>query len=257
MQRTNYLHLYMIFMVALIWLKDTTASSLILATDDGPPHMIKATNSGIDIDIVRQVLNQIGYDIDTVYVSLKRAKRMVIENKADVFVPTFFQDDSDKIYLSHPVIRYRPMVFTLKSRNISYHAISDLKHLSIATFQGASGYFGEEFSSLSKKSDYRELPDMAKLPELLLKGRFDVIILDFYIFYYFLKKQLENNPAPFAYREISSFALVPEVNAYAGFNNKTLRDKFNQQLSIFKGDKLDQEIIEYYIGPIEILADED
>jgi ABC-type amino acid transport substrate-binding protein len=234
--------------------ENSIAKRLILATDDGPPHMIKETDDGIDIDIVKQVLHQIGYDIDIIYVPLERAKLMVSDNKADVFVPTFFKPDDNDIYLSDPIISYKPMVFSLKSNNISYKSISDLKKLSIVTFQGASGYFGEEFAKLSQKSDYRELPNMSKLPELLLKERYDVVILDFYIFLYFLKKQLDNNRAEYAYKDIASFALIPEVKAYAGFNDKLLRDNFNQQLSIFKQAKSDQRIIEYYIGPIDLLA---
>ena len=227
------------------------AKRFILATDDGPPHMIKETGGGIDIDIVKQVLKQIDHELDIIYVPLERAKLMVSEGKADIFVPTFFQPDNKNIYYSDPVISYKPMVFSLKGNNISYNSISDLKGLSIITFQGASGYFGEEFAKLSTKSDYQELHDMSKFPELLLKERYDVVILDFYIFYYFLKKQLEKNKERYAYKEISSFALIPEVKAYAGFNDKLLRDKFNQQLAIFKKAESDKKIVEYYIGEVK------
>ena len=248
------MYLYIVLILAFLYPVNSNANRLILATDDGPPHMIKATDGGIDIDIVRQVLKQIGYGIDTIYVPLERAKLMVSENKADVFVPTFFQPDNKNIFLSNPIISYQPMVFSLKSNSISFESISDLKDLSIVTFQGASGYFGEEFAKLSQKSDYIELHDMAKFPGLLLKERYDVVVLDFYIFYYFLKKELENNRAQFAYKEIISSALIPEVKAYAGFNDKVLRDKFNKQLSIFQKAKDDQKIVEYYIGPVDSLA---
>jgi len=240
--------------LALLSPTHANGNRLILATDDGPPHMVKAKNGGIDIDIVKQILKQIGHDIDIIYVPLERAKLMVSEHKADVFVPTFFQPHNKKVYYSDPVISYKPMVFTLKSSGIAYKSMSDLKNLSIITFQGASGYFGEEFAKLSKKPDYHELHDMSKFPELLLKERYDVVILDFYIFYYFLKKQLEKSNAQYIYKEITSFALVPEVKAYAGFNDEVLRNQFNQQLSIFKQAKSDQRIVEYYIGPVESLA---
>lgn len=254
MKQICYIYIILTLTLILLYSEDSNANRLILATDDGPPHMIKENDGGIDIDIVKQVLNQIGYDIDTIYVPLERAKKMVSESKADVFIPTFYQSDNKNIYLSDPVISYKPMVFSLKSRNFSYKSISDLENLSIVTFQGASGYFGEEFAKLSQKADYRELHNMAKFPELLLKERYEVVILDFYIFYYFLKKQLENNKAQYAYKEITSFALTPEVKAYAGFNDKKLRDNFNQQLSIFQQAKNDQRIIEFYIGPVDLLA---
>jgi len=254
MRQIYHIHLFLALIVVLLLPESSNANRLILATDDGPPHMIKETDGGIDIDIVKQVLNQLGYNIDTIYVPLKRAKLMVSENKADVFLPTFFQPDNQNIYLSDPIISYKPMVFSLKSNNISYKSIKDLKNLSIVTFQGASGYFGEEFAQLSQKPDYQELHNMAKFPELLLKNRYDVVVLDFYIFYYFLKKQLEKNKAHYAYKEISSAALLPEVKAYAGFNDKLLRDKFNLQLSIFKQAENDRKIVEYYIGTVDLLS---
>jgi len=254
MQRICRLHICLVLILALLNPAKSYASRLILATDDGPPHMIKETDGGIDIDIVKQVLNQVGHQVDTIYVPLERAKMMVSEQKADVFIPTFYQPDNDNIYLSDAVIEYKPMVFSLKSKGIVYEKISDLQNLSVVTFQGASGYFGEEFAKLSSKSNYQELHDMSKFPELLLKERYDVVILDFYIFYYFLKKQLEKSTAQYAYKEITSFALVPEVKAYAGFSDKALRDKFNQQLKVFKEAKNDLKIVEYYIGPVDSLA---
>jgi ABC-type amino acid transport substrate-binding protein len=251
MQRINHIYLFLVLVFASLYPTNSNANRLILATDDGPPHMIKAIDGGIDIDIVKQVLNQIGHDVDTIYVPLERAKLMVSDHKADVFVPTFFQPDNNNIYYSDPVISYKPMVFSLKSNKILYKSISDLKKLSVITFQGASGYFGKEFAKLLEKSDYKELHDMSKLPELLLKERYEVVVLDYYIFYYFLKQQLEKNSVKFTYQEIVSFPLIPEVNAYAGFNDKVLRDKFNQQLSIFKQAKNDQRIVENYIGSVD------
>ena len=254
MQLTYHIYFFLAMILISLYPTHSKANRLILATDDGPPHMIKETDGGIDIDIVKQVLNQIGHDVDIIYVPLGRAKLMVSEKKADVIVPTFFQSNNKYIYYSDPVINYKPMVFSLKSNNVTYKSISDLQNLSIVTFQGASGYFGEEFAKLSEKSDYKELHDMSKFPELLLKGRFEVVVLDYYIFYYFLKKQLDKNRSQYAYKEITSFPLTPEVKAYAGFNDKVLRNKFNQQLSIFKDVKNDQKIVEYYIGLADSLA---
>lgn len=251
MQRVHVLYRFLICFLVLLYPINTSAKRLILATDDGPPHMIKETGGGIDIDIVKQVVKQVGHDIDIIYVPLERAKLMVSEGQADIFIPTFLQPDNKNIYYSNAVISYKPTVFSLKKNNISYESINDLTKLSIITFQGASGYFGEEFAKLSHKSNYQELHDMSKFPELLLKERYDVVVLDFYIFYYFLKKQLEKDREQYAYKEIASFALVPDVKAYAGFNDKYLRDKFNQQLAIFQQAGKAKKIVEYYIGEVD------
>lgn len=253
MQQTFFTRFLLALILLLPLVKNATANHLIIATDDGPPHMIKATGGGIDIDIARQVLNEIGYETEITYVPLARAKVMVSERKADVFLPTFYQPDDKGIYLSDSIISYKPTVFSLASNNILYGSIKDLENLSVVTFQGASGYFGEEFSQLSEKVNYRELHNMETLPKLLLTKRYDVVVLDLYIFYYFLKKHLEGGETLGTYKEITSFPLVPEVKAHAGFNDKALRDKFNQQLSLFKKAKKDKKIVEHYIGIINPL----
>ena len=44
--------------------------------------------------------------------------------------------------------------------------------------------------------------------------------------------------------------LIPEVNAYVGFHDKTLRDNFNVKLKAFIEANRQNKIIEKYIGTI-------
>ena len=78
------------------WL--THATEVIIASDNGPPHMIAEHNAGIDLDIVSEVLRLLGHTPHYVYAPLHRAKQLVIEGKADLFVPTFYQQDSDGLF---------------------------------------------------------------------------------------------------------------------------------------------------------------
>jgi ABC-type amino acid transport substrate-binding protein len=223
-----------------------------MLTDDGPPHMIKASNNGIDVDIAREVLQEIGYRVKLDYAPLKRSMYQVAQKKANLFLPTFFQDDTSELFISASIIKYRPMVFSLKKSNFLFKNISDLKGERIATFQGATGYFGEEFMKISKYKNYRELHDMSKFPEMLIKGRTDVVVLDYYIFYYFLQKYLKDSPTDkFLINEIAEFSLFPEVKAYVGFHDQKLRNDFNNQLHIYKSQNKDNKVIEKYIGQIE------
>lgn len=235
------------------------AKALIMYTSDAPPHMIAATNSGIDIDIVRSVLNSLGHQVDVKFSPLKRAMEQVKMHKADVFLPTFYQQDSDNIYISNPYMQYRPMIFTLKESAIKIESYADLHDVSVVSFQGASGYFGEALSTVIEQQTYTELHDMSTLPTLLLMKRFDVVILDYYIFYYFLKMYQENySPeANLDYALIDDYAslvqrhdIIAPANVHVGFNNADLRDKFNQQLKLAVKDELHNQIIEKYIGTI-------
>jgi ABC-type amino acid transport substrate-binding protein len=211
--------------------------------------MIAATKNGIDVDITREVLQELGYKVNIEFAPLKRSMRQVIEKKADLFLPSFFQNDSKEFFLSIPFIRYRPTAFSLKNHNFIFKKIEDLTGKQLITFQGATGYFGDEFVKISKLKSYRELHDMSKLPEMLIKKRCEVVVLDYYIFHYFLKEYLKLNPnESFAVQELEEFRIFPEVNAHVVFHDKRLRNKFNKQLKLYKKNKRHEAVITKYIG---------
>ncbi|TPH15067.1 substrate-binding periplasmic protein [Litorilituus lipolyticus] len=245
------IYLYALLLLIMARPEITWAKDLLLLSDDGPPHMIEATKGGIDIDITREVLQSMGHNVRVGFVPLKRSMKQVANKEADLFLPTFFQQDTEELFISAPIISYRPTIFTLKENNFVIEEISDLSGKMIITFQGATGYFGDEFMKVSKNSAYQELPDMSILPEMLIKKRCDVVILDYYIFYYFLQKYLKQNPkVPFEHRNIKNTSLFPAVQAHVGFNNSQLRDQFNEQLVKYKNSNKDKAVIHKYIAPI-------
>lgn len=216
---------------------------VLMLSDDAPPHMISHNQSGIDIDITREVLEQLGYEITIKFAPLKRSMQQVINKQADLFLPTFFQQDTDRLFLSDPIINYRPTVFTLAETHLKWQKLTDIKDLNVATFQGATGYFGDEFIKMSQQNIYRELHDMAILPELLLSKRADVVVLDYYIFHYFIQQS-----ELFKQQNIQEHSLISEVKAHVGFNNKSLRDRFNVQLKNYLALKKDKSVINRYIN---------
>ena len=221
-----------------------TAKELVLATSNGPPHMIQADHSGIDIDIVRAVLQRLGYDLKLQYLPLARAKKMVKLGFFDATTPTFAESDSPGFYVSAPIVDYRPTVFTLRKHDYQINAIADLRGHSILTFQGARGYFGPRFVEVAATTSYKELADMSKFPRLLLRDRFSVVVLDYYIFLYFYRQQDKNRSlAPFVLHDI-----IPPVTAGVGFHDRALRDSFDQALAGFIAEGGHLSIIEKYIG---------
>ena len=229
------------------------AKELLMLTDDGPPHMIAASNSGIDVDITREILEKMGHIVKLGYAPLSRTMIQVSKKQADLFLPTFSQNDTDKLFISAPIVNYRPIAFSLENNKFQFNNISDLAGKRLLSFQGATGYLGDEFVKISKIESYRELHDMSKFPEMLIKERCDVVILDYYIFYYYLQEYLKHNPADsHKITEIDEFLLFSTVNAHVGFNDKKLRNKFNQQLQLYKSQEKDKVVIKKYINSIEL-----
>lgn len=230
---------------------DAQDKEILILTDDGPPHMIKQTDGGIDLDITIEVLQRIGHDVAVFYTPLSRAKKSVEGKLADVTVPTFFQKDSQNFYLSNPVVYYQPTLFSLSSKAIDMSDIKKLTGFRLMTFQGAKGYFNQDFLDMTRRNQYREMHDMSVLPELLFKDRADLVVLDYYIFYYFALERIESfRPDLFEH-----YPLMDKVPAYAGFHSKALRDKFNKALADYLLEGRDKLIIKKYLGddiPIDL-----
>jgi len=232
---------YALIILWLIFGDNLHAVELTIATDNAPPHVIENIRGGIDLDITVAVLSTMGHSVTVQFMPLLRGKQQVIKKQSDLFLPTFFEKDSELLFISDAIIEYRPTFFTHTNSDFVVESVADLMEKKVVTFQGASKYFGAEFLAMSKvNKHYRELPSMSLLPELLLKRRYDVVLLDYYIFYYFLD--------PHHKTDIKEHEVFDSVNAHVGFNDKKLRDKFNEHLKAFKQQAAYQNIINSYLG---------
>jgi len=213
-----------------------------MGTSDGPPYMIQATNSGLDIDIPRAVLARLGYQLKIRYMSLARATVEVQSGRLDLMAPMFVSGE-EAGHRSKPHVWYRPTAFSIAHRKLAISSISDLGRYRVTTFQGATGYFGDEFVAASQLSPhYSESYNMAKLPHLLMAKRTDVVVLDYYIFHYFWKQlEVEAKRAVVEVHEI-----FPKVPATVMFFDEALRNKFNLGLEKIQSDGSYQKIIDSY-----------
>jgi len=240
-------------LVLVILSTSSSATELLMLTDDAPPHMIEVSHNGIDVDITREVLLELGYKVKLGFAPLQRSMIQVKHKKADLFLPTFFQKDTPGLFISKAIINYRPTAFSLKKNNFHFKKILDLVCKKVLTFQGATGYFSEDFLTVSQSKNYQELHGMSKFPEMLIKERYDVVVLDYYIFYYFLQEYLKKNPSDnFNIEEIDLFVIFTEVKAHVGFNDKKLRDKFNKQLELYKIQDKEKVVIGKYIKTVNL-----
>lgn len=239
--------------LAVSFMASTSAASkrLKLVSSEGPPHTINHPEfSGIDLDVTKSVLAAMGYSTTLDFVALGRAEKLVRSGKYDLMAPIFFAQDSERFYISDPIVTYKPMVFSLRKNNFEPKSILDLANHSVVTFQGAPGYFGADFAAMAKVADYVESPDMSMIADMLAKGRYDFAVLDQYIFYYFYRLNDKN-------RSIDIFTqhyLIPPVTASVGFKDKALRDQFNHALKQFKQGTRYASIVEAYLGSMEQVA---
>jgi len=236
------------FLITLIFLTFYSSSSLsseiVIGTSNAPPYMIKDSDSGIDIEITKTVLENMNYNVKLSYFSLTRALKQLKKKKVDVIVPIFTSVKDEGVYTSKPHVMYRPTAFSLKSMNLKIDNISDLGNYSIITFQGAKGYFGQKFIDAAERSPrYIEHFDMTKLVRMLISKRIDVVVLDYNIFKYYLKQMNFSSDK----QKVKEHKIIPMVPAVVGFKNKQLRDHFNLELEKLYKSGEQKKIVEKYI----------
>lgn len=218
------------------------ARTLVMGTSNGPPYMIQATDSGLDIDIPREALKRMGYDLSVRYASLARAQMEVQSRRIDLMAPLAVSG-VDGVFMSEPYIYYRAAAFSLKKNHLTINNVRDLQQYRVMTFQGAKGYFGEEFVEAVRKAPlYSEIYKLSLLPRLLFAGRTDVVVLDYYIFKHFSHLLEEQNRLP----ELFVHDIFPRVPASVAFHNKALRDEFNRGLAAIKRDGTYDQILQKY-----------
>jgi len=242
--RREWLQFIMGIILSLTLIGSVNARQLILASSEGPPHMINDNHHGIDLDIVEAVLRRLGHDVSYEFMGLRRAHLELKLGRVDVTAPVFKQDDSEGSYISDSIVLYQPMVFSLAANGLTPKTLSDLQGHSLVTFQGAPGYFGESFKQVARGDSYQELTDMGVIAELLTKGRYEYAVLDKYIFYYYYRLNDKQ-------RDVTIFTehkLIPPAPASSAFHDGKLRDEFNRELQLFMKSQEYEQIFERYLG---------
>jgi len=219
----------------------TRADTLLMGTSDGAPYMIQSSESGLDIEITRAVLTRLGYELKVNFYPLSRAMRELKLKRIDLTAPSFV-DAPEGILVSDPHIEYRPSVISRKTIR-KLNRLADIGQYRIATFQGAIGYFGDDFARATRLSpSYIEHHDMSKLVRLLLQDKTDLVVLDYWIFHYYLSQmQVKDTEQEFMFH-----SLLPRVPAVVAFHDAMLRDKFNSGLAAIKADGTYAEIVAKY-----------
>ncbi len=221
---------------------DKPLPTILVGTSEGPPYMIQQGDTGIDLDITRAALSRAGYKMQVQFMSLEKAFVALHDGRLDATVP-IFSGVQKRVYFSSPHVYYTPGVYSLKKNKLIINKLSDLKPYRIATFQGAKGYFGQEFSYIASSAiRYFEHSDMSKLIELLNNGIVDVVVLDYNIFFYYWAVEYGIQRKD----DVVYHPVMPAVTASVGFHNSKVRDDFDKALEAIKKDGTYRKILNNY-----------
>jgi polar amino acid transport system substrate-binding protein len=210
-----------------------------------PPYNIPETNSGIEMDIVREALQNKGYAIKAKYVPFARVRREFMNREVDAAL-TINPDSGIKAFYSDKHLVCQNVVVSLKKNNFKINTINDLKDKSVLAFQDATLYLGRDFASMAKQNaQYKEIAKQELQINLLYSNRVDAIVLDKNIFYHHRK----HNDMVDTSQPIDIWQIFPPTPFSVAFVDEKVRDDFNEGLKQLRESGRYDEIVKKYITP--------
>lgn len=232
--------MFLVFFVA-----TTHAASINMAIGLAlPPYIISEENSGMEYDIVKTVLENNGYTLQPSYYPFARIIKSMAEKQVDGVMTVNEQSGLSDVYFTNSHITYQNVAITLKKDRIAIPDIPSLGNHSIAAFQNAVRYLGDEFKKMAETNGaYREFADQDNQVALLFHGRYKVFVGDINIFNYY-KNQLSGVDTS---AELVVHEIFPKTRYKIAFHDKDLRDTFNASLHALRESGEYDRIIQGYL----------
>ncbi len=164
--------------------------------DNLPPYIITSTDSGIELDVVREALALRGHVLRAHYFPMGRIAHTFISGQVDAIMMDVGVDMAP--YGGHyatPPVLYENVFFTLKRRHLAIHVPNDLNRLTVMSFVGAAARYPLWLAPREHSQLQSERNNQAAQPLLLALGRYDAVLSDRTIFRYYMTEQERVDPS--------------------------------------------------------------
>lgn len=213
-----------------------------------PPFIIPQSESGIELEIVREALALRGHILKPVFLPMARLPISFKTKYVDAIMMDVGENisSSNGFYADIPVI-YQNVFLTLKKKNISIKKPEDLKGLSINGFVGAAKRYPEWLDRVIKEGIYSEKNDQSLQVLQLMKERIDVVLSDYNIFKYYFIQIKKNKNGNFSDFKVHTVIKENPLNYRPVFRSEKIRDDFNNGLKQLKKSGRYQAIYDKYL----------
>ncbi len=213
---------------------------------DAPPYADEKTKDGFEIELMRETLKLMDYDIEVQIFSRARNASMLKKKLIDASSvgDSSLVDEVDGFYAQR-CVPYYDFFLSKKSRGLKLARWEDLQKLRIIGFQSAKNIAGPQFKKYAVEGNpnYLERPDQINQPLMLYSDRVDLSFGDANIFNFLAQrvKHIVDISPELVYTDLSV-----DIKNYQYsrpiFLDKAIRDKFNNKLHEFKKSGRYQEL---------------
>ncbi|ATY83369.1 polar amino acid ABC transporter [Aeromonas veronii] len=210
-----------------------------------PPYVIDGGRQGVEVDLLKEAFLDSRHNIKVVALPLERTFRFFSQKKLDAII-NVERGMIESELLTDPVITFYNMIFTISN---DVNSVSDLTNKRVVAFQRAKMVLGRDFYMMAKSNpNYREHAKQQLQVLQLMRGRVDALVMEEYIFYYYLNKLInhENLMKGSDLMGVKIINTLPPVKYHFAFHDSELREIFNRQLGLMQTDGRYKNILQKY-----------
>ncbi|MES2148288.1 MAG: ABC transporter substrate-binding protein [Pseudomonadota bacterium] len=214
-----------------------------------PPFCFPETDSGIEIEIIREALAYRKHVLKPRYFSFARIPVAFKAGDVDAAMTDLGEDMTAwGAHYGDPAVFYDNVFISLKDRKLLIKKPEDLRGLTVISFAGAAKRYPAWLDAVRKAGRYFEQNDQALQVLTLDRGRYDVVLSDRNIFKYFtLQLMLNKSFKPKPVVE-THFAKFNPMDYRPVFRDARVRDDFNAGLKHLRETGRFDEIYQKYLG---------
>jgi len=215
------------------------------------PFCFPDTDSGIELDVMREALSYRGHTLVPHYYSFARIPVAFKAADVDAAMTDLGEDMlAWGAFYGDPAVLYDNVFFTLSERKLAIRKPEDLSGLTVLSFPGGAKRYPQWLDGVRKAGHYYEQNDQALQVLTLDRGRYDVILSDRNIFRYFTLQLKLNRSFKPKNVSIHEFVKIDPMNYRPVFRDKKIRDDFNAGLRHMKENgRVDAIFQKYLIEP--------
>jgi len=204
------------------------AKELSIAMGNIEPYFIPKENSGIFTDLILAVFRHIpDYELKFRFGLTNKVRWNLFDvGKVDA-VANIFDSIEAKGCRTETLFRFSDVAISLKSSKLELAHLSDLRDKTIISFEGAKGFFGENYTKHLSEEKYFETNIQASQARMLVTKRVQVSVGDLFIFLNALQLPINIDVTP---QDFTYHRLFPQIATRMAFRDPNLCVKFNEGL---------------------------
>lgn len=236
--------------VGLLWLFAARAWAVDVSMAFGeriPPFCFPQTNSGIEVEVIREALAYRGHRLRPQYFPFARVPKAFADGSVDAAMTDLGQDlAAAGGHYGEPAVLYDNVFISLKDRRLVIKKPEDLKGLTVISFAGAVRRYPQWLEAVKAAGHYTEQNDQSVQVRTLMRGRYDLVLSDRNIFKYFALQYRREGGESLPVEE-HPFTTVNPQDYRPVFRSKQVRDDFNAGLEHLKKTGRYQAIYDRYL----------